>query len=49
MSGFFAFRRDRVEDYDGLNPIGYKIGLELMVRGNFTSVREVPINFSDRS
>ena len=48
MSGFFAFRRDRVEDYDCLNPIGYKIGLELMVRGNFTSVREVPINFSDR-
>lgn len=48
MSGFFAFRRDQIEDYDRLNPIGYKIGLELMVRGNFSVVREVPINFSDR-
>lgn len=48
MSGFFAFDRARIEDVEKLNPIGYKIGLELMVRGNFDSVIEVPIQFLDR-
>lgn len=47
MSGFFAFDRRRV-DLHKLNPIGYKIGLELMVRGDFDAVKEVPIRFQDR-
>ena len=47
MSGFFAFNRSRI-DLGKLNPIGYKIGLELMVRGSFSAVQEVPIQFQDR-
>ena len=47
MSGFFALRRNRLPAPDGLKPIGYKIGLELMVRGRLR-VREVPIRFKDR-
>jgi dolichol-phosphate mannosyltransferase len=47
MSGFFLFNKSMV-NADLLNPLGYKIGLELMVRGQFTSVEEVPIAFQDR-
>lgn len=47
MSGFFLFNRNSVERL-ALRPIGYKIGLELMVRGNFSQVVEVPILFKDR-
>ena len=48
MSGFFAFNRSKV-DLDSLNPIGYKIGLELLVRGNFSNIQELAINFRDRT
>lgn len=47
MSGFFLFDR-RILDLKALKPIGYKIGLELMVRGQFEAVVEVPILFKDR-
>lgn len=48
MSGFFALRRSTVARASDLNPIGYKIGLELIVKGRCQDVREVPIHFSDR-
>ena len=48
MSGFFALDRRVLPDLTQLRPIGYKIGLELMVRGRLR-VREVPIGFSDRN
>jgi dolichol-phosphate mannosyltransferase len=47
MSGFFATDRRWLPDLEQLRPIGYKIGLELMVRGRLR-VQEVPIGFSDR-
>ena len=47
MSGFFATDRRALPDLDRLQPIGYKIGLELMVRGRLR-VAEVPIDFVDR-
>ena len=47
MSGFFALQRRAVPDLQALRPIGYKIGLELMVRGGLR-VREAPIGFRDR-
>lgn len=47
MSGFFLFDRRNV-DLQKLKPIGYKIALELMVRGKFVEVIEVPILFKDR-
>jgi len=48
MSGFFAVRRRALPERSGLDPIGYKIGLELMVRGRLC-VKEVPIDFADRA
>ena len=47
LSGFFATDRRRLPDLDSLRPVGYKIALELMVRGRLR-VREVPIRFVDR-
>jgi len=48
MSGFFMFRRDRV-DPDVLKPIGYKIAMEILLLGRFENVVEVPYVFEDRS
>lgn len=48
MSGFFALRRSRFERAAPLNPVGYKIGLELMVKGDCSKPAEVPIRFATR-
>ncbi len=48
MSGFFAFRRADMPETHLLSPIGYKIGLELLVKGDFKKPGEVPIHFADR-
>src|SRR5712691_8030356 len=46
-SGFFAIRR-AVIDGVKLNPIGFKIGFEVMARGRYGTVVEVPYTFRDR-
>jgi len=48
MSGFFALRRSTFEAGQQFNPVGYKIGLELMVKCNCERVAEVPIHFHAR-
>jgi dolichol-phosphate mannosyltransferase len=48
MAGFFGLRRSLVEKADSLNPIGYKIGLELIAKTGATRVAEVPIVFRNR-
>jgi len=48
MSGFFALRRCQVPDSETLNVLGYKIGLEIYIKGHFTNPAEVPIHFSER-
>ncbi|MCC7146931.1 MAG: glycosyltransferase family 2 protein [Phycisphaeraceae bacterium] len=48
MAGFFAFRRAALAGADHLNPVGYKIGLELIVKCGFTRIAELPIHFADR-
>ncbi len=48
MAGFFCLHRTTWKKAAGLNPIGYKIGLELLVKGRCRRVVEVPIEFSDR-
>lgn len=48
MSGFFAVRREDIPNAYKLSPIGYKIALEVMVKGDFETVTEVPIHFVDR-
>ncbi|MFE8942805.1 glycosyltransferase [Streptomyces sp. NPDC007856] len=47
MSGFFAIRRSAVTA-DVLQPLGYKILLELAVRSRPRQVAEVPFVFQDR-
>ena len=47
LAGFFAVDRRALPDPGTLRPVGFKIGLELMVRGRLR-VREVPIAFADR-
>ena len=49
MAGFFCLRRESFEQADALNPIGYKIGLELIIKARCRRVREVPIAFVDRA
>lgn len=48
MSGFFALERTTYSQADHLNPIGYKIGLELLVKCHCKKISEVPIAFADR-
>ena len=48
MSGFFALRRQTFEAGSEFNPVGYKIGLELIVKCRCERVVEVPIHFADR-
>jgi len=47
MSGFFFLKKDIIKDVE-LSPKGFKIGLEILVRGNCENVIEVPIVFRDR-
>ena len=48
MSGFFAFHK-KVLRGANLNPMGYKILLEILVRGRYEKVKEIPFVFKDRS
>ncbi len=48
MSGFFALRRSTWDAADRLNPIGYKIALELFVKCRCRHPSEVPIQFATR-
>jgi dolichol-phosphate mannosyltransferase len=47
MAGFFFFRRGVIEGLR-LNPQGFKIGLEILVKSRCKNVTEVPIVFCDR-
>ncbi len=48
MAGFIAFRASLLDGAAPLDPIGFKIGLELMVKCRVRSVGEVPIRFANR-
>ena len=48
MSGFFAINRGALPDTGTLRPLGYKVALELIVRGRLR-VKEIPIGFRDRA
>jgi len=48
MAGFFAFRKAELDKAPYLNPIGYKVALEIIVKCKLSNVGEVPIHFSDR-
>ncbi|MEK6556802.1 MAG: polyprenol monophosphomannose synthase [Candidatus Margulisiibacteriota bacterium] len=46
-SGFFMFRRE-VYPTKQLNLKGFKIGLEVVIKGKYSQVKEFPIVFQDR-
>lgn len=48
MAGFFGLRRDTFLNAQDLNPVGYKIGLELIIKGHCRNVVEIPIRFANR-
>lgn len=48
MSGFFAFKREVIEGVS-LNPVGFKIGLEILVKGKYDKYGEVGFVFRDRA
>ena len=48
MSGFFALRRDTYLRAERLNPVGYKIALELICKCRVSRIAEVPIRFGVR-
>tara|TARA_R110000868_G_scaffold297999_1_gene558280 strand:- start:70786 stop:71925 length:1140 start_codon:yes stop_codon:yes gene_type:complete len=49
LAGFFAIKRQTyLKAHQILNPVGYKIGLELIVKCRCRNVVEIPIEFTDR-
>jgi dolichol-phosphate mannosyltransferase len=48
MAGFFALPRTVFERGKQWDPIGYKIGLEILVKSGCRRTKEVPIHFADR-
>jgi dolichol-phosphate mannosyltransferase len=48
MSGYFMIRRSAIEGVE-LNPLGYKILLEVLARGRFHWIGEIPYVFNERA
>lgn len=46
-SGYFLVRRDALEGVD-LDPIGFKIGLEVVAKAHYGKALEIPYVFTDR-
>lgn len=46
-TGFFFFNKNVIRGKE-LNPSGYKIGLEIFVKGDFSRIKPVPFTFVDR-
>lgn len=47
MSGYFLLKRSVIENVP-FNPIGYKILLEILVKGSYNNVKEIPYTFKLR-
>ena len=47
MSGFFLIRKQAI-DLDKINPKGFKILLEILVKSRSKDIYEIPITFNDR-
>jgi dolichol-phosphate mannosyltransferase len=46
-SGFFFFKSSVIEGKE-LNPIGFKMGLEVLVKGEYSKTKEIPYTFVNR-
>lgn len=49
LSGFVAMRKELCFRGNALEPIGWKIGLEIIVKCRCQNIREIPIHFSERT
>jgi dolichol-phosphate mannosyltransferase len=47
VSGFFFFKKEVIKNLN-FNPRGYKIGLEIIVKGKYERVIEIPYTFTNR-
>ena len=47
MSGFIFIKKEVIDGMI-LNPIGFKIGLEIIAKGKYKTIIEIPITFKDR-
>ncbi|HLC56216.1 MAG TPA: glycosyltransferase family 2 protein [Candidatus Nanoarchaeia archaeon] len=47
MTGFFMIKREVIKNVD-LNPKGFKILLEIIIKGKYNKVKEIPITFINR-
>jgi dolichol-phosphate mannosyltransferase len=47
-AGFFAFPRSLLSRCEQLNPVGYKIALEILIKSRATRIKEIPIHFRTR-
>ena len=48
MSGFFFFKKEIIKDVK-LKPLGYKILLEILVKGRQKKIKEIPYMFRNRT
>jgi dolichol-phosphate mannosyltransferase len=48
MAGFFAIPKCILKNRETLNPLGFKIGLEIMVKCAPKNIVEIPIDFQER-
>ena len=48
MTGFFMIKRDCIKNVQ-LNPKGFKILLEILIKGRYRNVKEIPITFVNRT
>jgi dolichol-phosphate mannosyltransferase len=47
MTGFFMIKREVIQNIN-LNPKGFKILLEIIIKGKYKKIKEIPINFINR-
>lgn len=47
LSGFFFFKKSIIENVK-LSPTGYKILLEILIKGKYQKIKEIPFIFIDR-
>ena len=48
MTGFFMIKRESIKDKK-LNPKGFKILLELIIKADYNKIKEIPITFVNRT
>lgn len=47
MSGYFMIKKEVIKNVD-LNPRGFKILLEIIIKGKYQNIKEIPITFVNR-